>query len=257
MLARHGIRPDKSLGQHFLVSDRVVRDIVARVEGFPSVLEVGPGPGVLTAPLCAAGHTVTVVEVDEGILPVLAETAPCAQVVHASALDTDLGALLRSLPSPRGLVSNMPYNITGPLLEAFTDCRAHWSRAVLMMQAEVAEKILAKAGDSARGALSVALQALFDIERVCKAPPGAFWPPPKVESLVLQFTPRQSDDEPLVQRAIGLARAGFRQPRKTLLNNLSAHLGPEAARDLLNAKEFDPRLRPHQLTEEQWLTLAR
>ncbi|MBS1708966.1 MAG: ribosomal RNA small subunit methyltransferase A [Armatimonadetes bacterium] len=240
------------MGQHFLVSDKVVVSIVGQTQGCSSALEVGPGPGVLTLPLCEALSEVRAVEIDTGILPVLAERAPTAQVVSADALRTDLSAILRLMPEPRALVSNMPYNITGPLLTAFAACRDDWAVGVLMMQKEVGDRVLAQAGDPARGSLSVFLQAQFDISVVCKVPPGAFLPPPKVDSIVLKFVPALKVDLERSPSFFQIVRQGFAQPRKTLANNLSGVVPKEAWDGLI-----DPRVRPHQLTLAQWEAVAR
>jgi len=257
LLAKHGVRPHKKFGQHFLVSKAVVGKIITRVGDCVGVLEIGPGPGVLTKPISENGTRIIAVELDRQILPVLQEFAPLAEIIQGDALKTDLAALMASLPEPRALVSNMPYNITGPLLEAFTNMRSLYVRAVLMMQREVAQKILATPGDSGRGALSVVMQAHFEIKRVCQAPPGAFMPPPKVESTVLEFVPRRSEltDEQL-ETVLTIVRSGFTQPRKTILNNISGLLGREETEALLEARKMNPQLRPHQLTWEQWKSLA-
>lgn len=195
-------------------------------------------------------------EIDVRSVGALAESAPTARVVHADALKIDLEALAQSLPAPRAIVSNMPYGITGPLLERFTQVRALVERAVLMMQREVGEKILAEPGDSRRGALSVSMQLLFDINRLASVPPGSFWPPPKVASLVLVLTPRAIPEAGNVEQVIGVARAGFSQPRKTLLNNLQ-HRWPHTARRALESAGLPPTVRAHQLSLHEWILLER
>lgn len=253
VLARHGVRPDKRFGQHFLVSEGVIAKIVDRVSDSLGILEVGPGPGVLTRPLSEFA-TVTAVELDTGILPVLNEVAPNARVLNQDALETDLAHLFAELPEPRALVSNMPYNITGPLLGKFAEVRHLYRRAVLMMQREVGDKVLAAPGDSQRGALSVVMQALFDIKRVCLVPPGAFLPPPKVDSVVLEFVPRHKTER--YEDVFTVVRAGFTMPRKTLLNNLTGKFGRERAQSMIEGAGLGPTLRSHQLTWEQWKALA-
>jgi 16S rRNA (adenine1518-N6/adenine1519-N6)-dimethyltransferase len=249
-LAKHGLKADKGLGQHFLVSPRAIGQVVAAAEGLAGILEVGPGPGVITAPLSQRSKVVAL-EIDPRMVELLAEVAPSAKVVLGDALDADLGTLLASLPAPRGIVSNMPYNITGPLLERFTEARRWVDRLVLMMQREVGEKILAQPGDSARGALSVRLQALFQIVRVCLVPLGAFLPPPKVESIVLRLEPR---DQSLPERFDAIVRTGFSQPRKTLVNNLK--VPRERVLTALSSLGLAEKTRPHQLTEDQWIELS-
>ena len=244
------MRPNKSFGQHFLVSETVIRQIVDSARDSKGVLEVGPGPGVLTGPLTEFAQ-VTAVEIDTAILPVLADMAPEAEVVHSDALQVDLGALLDALPEPRALVSNMPYNITGPLLTAFAAQRRRYGHATLMMQKEVADRILAPAGDRNRGSLSVFLEAQFEIRKLCIAPPGAFLPPPKVTSAVLEFFPV---DREYSTSFFKMVRAGFVQPRKTLVNNLKS-MGLNAGH--LEQLNLSASIRPHQLTLEQWNSLSK
>ncbi|RYG65219.1 16S rRNA (adenine(1518)-N(6)/adenine(1519)-N(6))-dimethyltransferase, partial [bacterium] len=150
------------------------------------------------------------------------------------------------------IVSNMPYYITAPLLDRFTAQRAKVERLVLMMQREVGDRIAAPAGKSERGSLSVSLQRLFTIERLIDVPPEAFAPPPKVRSVVLVLRPRDIVADPDFER---LVRAGFTHPRKTLANNLSAVYPRETILAVAEKEGFEPTIRPHQLTEAQWLTL--
>ena len=235
------------------MSEKAVAAIVAQTTGCVSALEVGPGPGVLTEPLCAVMQSVTAVEVDQTIIPVLSEAAPTACVIVADALKADLSALLQDLPAPRALVSNMPYNITGPLLTTFAACRDLWAVGVFMMQREVGVRVLARAGDSDRGSLSVFLQAQFDIATVCHVPPGSFLPPPKVDSVVLRLVPALKVDLDRAPRFFEVVRRGFTQPRKTLLNNLGdrTHWGPVIA-----SAGLSESIRPHQLTLAQWEEVA-
>lgn len=245
-LDRHALAPDKGLGQHFLCSAKVVAQIVDAVGDVASVVEIGPGPGTLTQALVAR-WPVLAVEADARMASALQESVPNAQVLIADALRVDLAQKVKQLPGPVAVVSNMPYNITGPLLGRIADATDSWIVAVLMMQKEVGQKIVAPPGDSARGALSVRMQFEFEIHRVCLVPPGAFLPPPKVDSIVLKLTPKGvTMPEPLVR----LVRAGFTQPRKTLQNNLGSAGFP---RDLLERAGLRPSIRPHEVTQEEWL----
>lgn len=255
-LKRHGLRPDKGHGQHFLVSSAVVDAIVAAASSCRGVLEIGPGPGVLTGPLSEAVERVIAVELDSTMPRLLAESAPRAEVFRQDALKADLHAILAELPAPRAVVSNLPYYITGPLLGRIADARAGLDVAVLMMQREVADRILAKPGMRERGSLSVALQSQFEISRVANVPAGAFLPPPKVDSAVLRLVPRSDglDDE-----ALKVVRLGFAQPRKTLVNNLVAGLRVprEVAVERVEAIGLLETVRPAELTEAQWAKLSR
>lgn len=249
LLKRHGISPKKGLGQHFLCSSKVVSKIASRFEGYAGLLEIGPGPGVLTQALSESVCQFTAIEVDSRMAAILAESAPSAQVVEADALVADLSGYLRDLPEPRGVVSNLPYYITAPLLQRIAEARASWCKAVLMTQKEVGVRILAPPGSRERGSLSVYLQALFQISSVCDVPPGAFLPPPKVDSIVLEFVPR---DVNYTEEFFAFVRGGFKQPRKTLANNLAA-LG--FSREAVVHANLDELVRPQALNLEQWIEL--
>ena len=252
LLIRHGLSPSKRWGQHFLVSERVVSSILASVPPrTQSILEVGPGPGVLTAEL-SSQYKVTAVEIDPIAVSALTESAPRAKVIVGDALCTDLAVVLGELPEPRMIVSNMPYNITGPLLTSFTALRKQVAGMIVMMQKEVAQRILAQPGDREMGSLSVMLQSRFEISKVSDAPAGAFYPPPKVDSCVLQLTPIQTGwADAFDQFHERIVRQGFAQPRKTLANNLKAHSFDPSV------EGWNPTIRPHQLTIANWETLAR
>lgn len=257
LLERHGLSPTKRLGQHFLISPTVVGRIIdhACQDSPESALEVGPGPGVLTQELCTRLQTVTCVEIDSVAVRALTETAPKAHVIEADALEINFAEILATLPAPVTLVSNMPYQITGPLLTRFALARAGYVRATLMMQREVAQKIMAQPGDREMGSISVFLQRRFCISRICDAPPGAFYPPPKVTSMVLGMVPRPAWPE---EAAHGrLVRQAFAQPRKTLLNNLLGSGIPRESLLLgLESLGLSPEVRPHQIQLEMWDALT-
>ena len=214
-------------------------------------MEIGPGIGVITGPL-SESSSVIAVELDRTLAEHLADKAPRAEILLADALGVDWVPLLASLPQPAGIVSNMPYNITGPLLEKVYGCADKIDRAVLMMQKEVAEKMVAKVGDSGRGALSVVFQDRFEIGIKCQVPPGAFSPPPKVESTVLVLRPRAAP----VPGMYRIAHAAFRQPRKTLANNLKGLVDAAALAETLREFGLAPTLRPHQVPDAVWPRLV-
>ncbi|MGE0001187.1 MAG: 16S rRNA (adenine(1518)-N(6)/adenine(1519)-N(6))-dimethyltransferase RsmA [Fimbriimonadaceae bacterium] len=248
---RHGLDPRKSLGQHFLVSPGHIDQIVAEVHGLASVVEIGPGPATLTQGLVEAVGTVVALDIDPRVGPILEEAAPRAQFYCVDVLDYDLGECVAGLPQPCGIVSNMPYNITGPLLERVARLAGTIDRAVLMMQAEVAKKVMAPAGSSVRGALSVLMQWDFEVSVVGHVPAGAFYPPPKVQSTVLRLTPRT--DRP-GDKARSIVRAGFMHPRKALAGNLG--WAREELVETLGAMGHPPLVRAHQLSQEDWLYLV-
>lgn len=254
-LRKHGISADKSLGQHFLCAPNVVKEIVDAAGEYKTCLEVGPGPGILTTFLAKKAESMFAVEFDERMLPLLKDSAPTCQVTHGDALKVDMRQILEGTSQPRALVSNMPYYITGPLLERFAGIRDAFDVAVLMMQKEVGIKIVAKPGERERGALSVMLQTQFNISKVLKVPPGAFMPPPKVESVVLKLTPRHIELPTSFERVV---RAGHSQPRKTLTNCLAATFRQERSviQVVTEQAELTESARGFELTESQWVKLS-
>ncbi len=258
LLERHGLRPDKSLGQHYLVSLKVIESIVRSVPEGMSVIEVGPGPGVLSQPLFERGNPMRAFEIDAISISVLRDRIPDLEVVHHDVLKADFESLVKEIPGEKWLVSNMPYNITGPLLTLFTKNRHLFAGQTLMMQKEVAQKILAKAGDRVMGSISIYLQSRFKIKHLLNAPPGAFYPPPRVDSEVLvletdnQFL--ESSEEVWFEKFV---RSGFIQPRKTLANNLGTLLAKSEAIELIAGAGLAANIRPHQVELEQWLQLSR
>ena len=253
LLERHGVPARKGLGQHFLISKPVVQRIVERISGSAGVFEIGPGPGVLTSLMSETVDRVLALEVDPRMAEVLAESAPKAEIVQGDALEVDYAPLLDRLPTPRAVVSNLPYYITGPLLTRIAEAKVRYGKVVLMMQKEVGTRVLAPAGSSDRGSLSVFIQALFEIEKVADVPPGSFWPPPKVESVVLELVPRDAN---YPNGFFELVRSAFRQPRKTLANNLVAAgvSRPRAERALMMAG-LNARARPSDPNLEQWVAV--
>ena len=238
-------KPNKSLGQHWLVSESHIRQIVEAVGNTAGILEIGPGKGILTAPL--SGRAITIaLELDPRMVEATKRAAPNVEVIEADVLEADLSAFLAKLGEPRGVVSNLPYYITAAVVSRLCAVSTQFDTAVLMMQEEVAQKLLAPAGDARRGSLSVAIQRHFEVETVTKVPPGAFKPPPKVESRVLKLTSRKFEPDAALEK---LVRRGFTQPRKTLANNLGD-------REWVERAGLSPSIRPHQLQLEEWIRLA-
>ena len=228
--------------------------MLGRLEAIHGVLEIGPGPGVLTGPISARVDQVIAIEIDELMVDALKESAPKAHILKQNALESNLPAILIALPEPCAVVSNLPYYITAPLVTKIAEAREHYTKAVLMMQKEVARRFMATPGDAERGSISVYLQALFAIMKVADVPAGAFLPPPKVESTIIELVPngRQFREE-----FFALVRSGFRQPRKTLANNLLDLKGKtkDDVHAALRAAGLLENVRPHQLTEAEWLSL--
>lgn len=218
LLNRHGLRPTKSLGQNFLIDGNILRSIAEAggAAAGENVLEVGPGLGVLTSEIAARGATVTALEKDERLKPVLSETlaGTGAQVVWGDALEFDY----TSLPAGTRVIANLPYYITGLLLSRFMAAPSIVSATVLV-QKEVAQRLVAKPGQDAYGFLS-ALAALHGTVKVVRdVPKGAFLPAPDVTSSVVRLDfDRQRDLPP--PELIAFIDASLHHRRKTLRNNL-------------------------------------
>ena len=241
LLARHGFRFSKSMGQNFLIADWVPREIAKASGAGPGsgVLEVGPGIGCLTRELAQRAGRVVSVELDKALPPILAETladCPNAQVVSGDILKTDIPALVEErFPGLAPIAcANLPYNITTPVVTALLEAGCFTSVTV-MIQREVAKRICAAPGTADYGAFSVYCQYYTAPEILFEVPPDCFLPAPKVTSAVVRLAPRpapaQVDDPDHFFRVV---RAAFALRRKTLLNSLSANLGGQYTKETLS-----------------------
>jgi len=253
-------RPKKRFGQNFLRDPSVVAKILAaaRLEADDRVLEIGPGLGALTDRLLAAAGEVTVMEVDRDLIAGLqARQEPRLRIVEGDCLTLDWPALLER--PPYKLVANLPYNISSQVLFRILDHRELFSRLVLMFQKEVGDRLCAAPGSSAYGILSVFCQLVFDIRRVTVVAPGAFFPPPKVHSVVLEFLPlaqpRVAVADPHLFRRV--VKGAFGQRRKTLRNALLGAGFPATGIDAaLAACAIDPQRRGETLDLAEFAALS-
>jgi 16S rRNA (adenine1518-N6/adenine1519-N6)-dimethyltransferase len=265
VLRRHGVRAATSLGQRFLVDRAVLSAIIDAAELSPDddVLEVGPGPGVLTAALAARTRSVTAVEVDPRMVALLEETLAehkNVRIVRADALKVDLLGIA-GRPITR-IVANLPYQITTPLLERFLADARRPPLVVVLVQREVARRIAATARDAReRGYLSVFVQSFADPRIVRRVPARAFRPAPRVDSAVVALRTRpQPAFAPLAQEPfLRLVSDAFRHRRKQLRSALGheAGLDRERATDVLSRSGISPERRPETLALEEWVALAR
>lgn len=223
LLKERGLAPKKSFGQNFLqdlgISERIAE--LATTPAGGTVLEFGAGAGALTAPLADRAACLVAVERDRDLVPVLEELfheAAHVRILEADAARIDWRALLAEGPRPRVLAGNLPYQITGKLLELAVQSATAIDRAVFMVQREVADRLVAGPGHPDYGALSVFAQAAFSVERALKVPPGAFYPAPNVDSAVVVLTPLsppRAEETPAFREVV---RRAFGQRRKTLRN---------------------------------------
>ncbi|HET7754155.1 MAG TPA: 16S rRNA (adenine(1518)-N(6)/adenine(1519)-N(6))-dimethyltransferase RsmA [Anaeromyxobacteraceae bacterium] len=264
LLDRHGLRAKKSWGQNFLADESILDGIAALAApaSDDTVVELGSGLGHLTARLLARGANVVAVERDRDMARVLrSELGDRVTLLEADAVRLDYAALARSRGvSALAVVGNLPYHLTSPILFSILDQRERVSRAVFLVQREVAERLAASPGTKDWGLLSVLLQQCAEVGIARKVPAGAFHPPPKVESAVVRIAFRPAVHEPRdASRFRALVKAGFAQRRKVLANALSAGrvAPPEHIARALEAAGIDGRRRGETLTVEEWVNLER
>lgn len=267
LLERLGLKPQKSLGQHFLTQPQQARRIVAALDLTPEdvVVEVGPGLGALTSLLAEQAGRLVALELDRRLAEFLQQefkNQPRVLILCQDVLTYDLRALAREVGRPLKVVGNLPYQITSPLLFKLAADKAAIERAVLMMQQEVARRLMAAPGGKDYGILSVLLQYHFAIESLFTLGPGNFYPPPQVTSTVVRLRPRHfqpaAADPELLRRLVRLA---FGQRRKTLHNSLGAGaaglgLSPAQVPELLQAVGIEPQRRAETVSVAEFVALA-
>jgi 16S rRNA (adenine1518-N6/adenine1519-N6)-dimethyltransferase len=258
-------RARKRFGQHFLEPAWVAK-LLDAVSPAPDdvFLEIGPGRGALTKPLATRVHRLVAVEIDRDLAAHLrAELPSSVRVTEGDFLEANLDDLLRDEPKPVRVVGNLPYNVSSPilfkLLRGASEGRL-LNDATLMLQKEVADRLVAEPGTGEYGVLAIQVALLADVERILTLPPGAFRPPPKVTSAVvrLRFRPQREDVGDLLTFE-RLVRGIFLQRRKTTLNALkpvAESFGHSAAR-LLAGADVDGSKRPGELTLRDIARLSR
>lgn len=266
-LAAAGYRPSRRLGQNLLVDENTARGIArdAQLAAGDRVLEVGPGAGALTQPLAELGVSLLAVEIDARLLQVVRERVADLGVefVHADVL-AKKGRLApevdRELPDGGAwhLVSNLPYSISGPLLVVLSRRSCRPRSMTVLVQREVAERLVAEPGSAAWGALSARLQVLYTARRTRDVPGHLFWPQPKVESSVVRLEERgDAPGAEQLQRFDKLLEQVFGRRRQTLLRVLGDALGDrDAARSRLESAGIDPGRRAETLSIEELGRLA-
>ena len=257
---RHGLLLKHRLGQNFLVNDAIIEKIIALAEPAAGehVLEVGPGIGTLTVALLGSGASVTAIEADPTLPAVLAET--CARdgerlaLIEGDALKVDLAALD---PAPAKLVSNLPYQVAATIiLKVFEDVPS-LTRAVVMVQAEVADRIAAKPGSKTYGAYTAKLALYGRVTGRFEVGPGNFMPPPHVDSAVVRIDRAPLVDAETALRVAPVIDAAFAQRRKTIRNSMSASGFDKGALDAAFAAcGIAPTARAETLAPEQFVQLA-
>jgi len=250
-----GIKANKNLGQHFLVDDQSVKLIIeaADINQHDTILEIGPGLGVMTDNLAKTGAQIIAVEADPKLTELLERRAPHNVIVQQADI---LKFNLNNLPSEYKVVANVPYYITSPIIRLLMESANPPNSSVLLIQKEVAERIVAKPGDMSVLALSV--QYYADAELVAEVPRDKFWPEPKVDSTIIKLTRKASPAfEADTQKLFRLIKAGFGEKRKQLRNSLAGglHVTSDQAAKLIVEAGLLETARAQELSLGQWKSL--
>lgn len=258
LLDEHGITPSRALGQNFLVDPNTARRIAAAsgATAGDHVLEIGPGLGSLTLALAELGASVTAVELDRHLVPVLRAvvegTTPPVVVVQADALEVDLGELTAAADRWR-LAANLPYNVGTTIFLRILEDAPAVTGGVVLVQREVAERLAAAPGTEPYGIPSVKAAWWVDVRVAGRVPASVFHPRPRVDSAFVTFERHDPPgDDALRRRTFALVDAGFGQRRKMLRRSLAGRLPPEA----FVAAGVDPTRRAEELALADWVRLA-
>ncbi len=259
LLNIHNLRPQKSKSQHFLISEKVYKEIVkaAEVGKEDVVLEIGPGLGFLTTRLLEQAQRVIAIEIDEKLFVVLEKLKllyPNLELIRQDVLKFDE----LSLPAKYKIVANIPYHLTGQIIRKFLSSQNPPQTMVLLVQKEVAERICAKPGS--HSLLSLAVQYYGKPAIIRQVKRTQFYPPPKVDSVILKISDiKPPTDKFLDKKFWQIVRIGFSSKRKTLAHNLSAGLRVDKGqvKQILAAVGLPEKIRAEDLSIEQWQALAR
>jgi 16S rRNA (adenine1518-N6/adenine1519-N6)-dimethyltransferase len=262
LIQKYGLRAKKSWGQNFLVDERAYREIVHACAAGDGdwIIEIGAGLGTLTRRLADTGAHVVAVERERDMLEVLrAEHGadPRIEVVEANALTFDYAAVAARSAKPPVVVGNLPYQIASPILFRLMETRARFSRIVVMLQKEMADRIVAPPGEKSYGALSVMVRLWGEPKLIVRVRAGGFVPAPRVDSAVLRIVPRAEPlgvDDAKFSRVV---HAAFGQRRKTLRNALSAAFDASVVDRALGALALDGQRRGETLSVDEFAALTR
>lgn len=268
LLSKYHLRPDKELGQHYLLDQAILDQILkaAEISEGELVVEVGAGPGILTAALAKAGADVLAIEYARDFCRLLQAEYHNWRNVHVlcdDALRIDFATLEKEGQPYQKMVANIPYQITNPLIRKILAPGSPIKIAVLMIQKEVADRLVAKPGSSDRGLLTVMIEYYGSIRKITDVPASSFWPSPKVESAVVRVDRAATSeknrlpDEATENAFFWFVKQGLSSKRKTLINSLSASLQKTKAETTAIVVEatIDPLARAEDLTLDQWLKL--
>ncbi|MGX2945427.1 16S rRNA (adenine(1518)-N(6)/adenine(1519)-N(6))-dimethyltransferase RsmA [Enterococcus alishanensis] len=270
ILKEHGFSFKKSLGQNFLTEPNILQKIVetADITSADNVIEIGPGIGALTEYLARSAGKVLAFEIDDRLIPVLADTlSPYdnVKVVHGDILKANVPEEIAYFDTagPLKVVANLPYYITTPIMMSLLESQLQIDQMVVMMQREVADRISAQPGTKAYGSLSIAVQYYMEAETAFIVPKTVFIPQPNVDSAILKLVRREKPAVTVTNEKefFKLTKSGFNQRRKTLWNNLLNTYGKDEEtrawleKSLIQA-EIDPKRRGETLSLQEFANLS-
>lgn len=263
-------RPRKQFGQHWLRDENILDRIIDAAELTKSdrVLEIGPGTGNLTTRLLSKVPALVSVEIDRDLCRKLVYKYGDRDnflLIQNDFLKSDLASFLADFPKfqrPNKVVANIPYNITGPIIEKLlgkiaSPAAQQYESIVLLVQKEVGDRLVAVPGTKAYGALSIRVQYLASCELVCDVPASSFSPPPKVDSVVIKLRPRKLEylaDNP--RQLETLIKLGFASRRKMLRNNLKSLIDTNDLNQILEQLNFNPQCRAEDLSLKDWILFS-
>ena len=258
--------PRKRFAQHWLRSEKALNKIVAaaQLRSGDRLLEIGPGTGILTRRLLPEVESMVAVEIDRDLCEKLSKMGKPDNFLLLQgdilSLDLETLAIPPAFQNLNKVVANIPYNITGPILDKLLGTIAHPKSAyeliVLLVQKEVAQRLVARPGTKAYGALSVRIQYLAACEYICDVPAKAFYPPPKVDSAVIRLRPHRQTT-PVDPRLLDiLLKQGFANRRKMLRNNLKGLVESDRLSQLLEQLKINPQARAEDLSVQEWIDLS-
>lgn len=265
ILDRFGFKFSKQLGQNFLIDGNIVRNIVekANIGKEDYVLEIGPGIGTLTEELALNCKKVVAVEIDKSLLPILDETLAAynnVEIVQGDILKVDLEKLIDEKlgGGPIKVVANLPYYVTTPIIAMLIERDLNIEAITVMIQKEVAERLVAKPGTKQYGTLTVFVNFYCNVETLLSVPRTVFMPKPKVDSAVVKLTLKKAI-EPVDKKVFfKVVKAAFNQRRKTILNSLGSQLGvdKEIIKQLLEECNIPLRERAENLKMEDFIKIS-
>ncbi len=266
VLANHGFRFSKSLGQNFLIDGNIVRRIVSEsnITKKDNVLEIGPGMGTLTEELALNAKKVLAVEIDKALLPILDETLgeyDNVEIIHGDILDIDVEKLIEEKfdKGPVKVVANLPYYVTTPIISKLIEDQLNLESITVMVQKEVAERMAAGPGSKIYGSLSVFVNFYCDTEILIRVPKTVFMPQPKIDSSVIKLNLKKDLPDLDREKLFKIVRAGFSKRRKTILNSLSSYgfdIEKDQVREILEKVNISPSERAERLSLEDFIKIS-